>query len=103
MLLPAIQNLVMSFIFSCGIFLVPKGKLIQCFLLPFKQIVPLDSTQGGLLSARGSRGPGPSVFQQTPLHEELLWDKCQVFDLLRKPLYCLLQKCPEAEAASFPS
>lgn len=46
---------------------------------------------------------GPSVFQQTHLQEEPLWDKCQAFDLLRKPLYCLLQKCPEAEAASFPS
>lgn len=45
----------------------------------------------------------PSVFQQTHLQEEPLWDKCQAFDLLRKPLYCLLQKCPEAEAASFPS
>lgn len=82
-------------------FLNPKRGMIQSFFFPlpaFQQTV--DSHRGGFLCYTGSSGGHhPSVFQQTPLDDESLVGKSRTFDLLRKSLYCLLQKCPEAASS----
>lgn len=87
-------------------FLNPKGEInsVSFFPLlpPFQPTVLVNSHREGFLYCRGSSaGHCPSVFQQTPLDDELLLGKSRTFDLRRKSLYCLLQKCPEA--ASSPS
>lgn len=86
---------------------IQKGDKFRFFFLfflclQFQQTAPVDSHRESFLCYRGSSaGHCSSVFQQTPLDDELLLGKSRTFDLLRKPFYCLLQKCPEA--ASSPS
>lgn len=87
-------------------FLNPKGKINSVFFFspPCLHLnrLPLWTAWGrALCIPEGLVQLCPSVFQQTPLEDELQLGKCRTFDLLRKALYCLLQKCPEA--ASFPS
>lgn len=89
-------------------YLNSKGEINSgcCFFFPcasnFNRLLLWTATGRAFSVTEGLvQAIAPLFFSKHLLDDELLLGKSRTFDLLRKPSYCLLQKCPEA--ASFPS